>query len=78
MRRRLFIAKAERLDTTQRELEFAHKLAHSTRSTSSSDSPLRPHRRILPRALAIPSLLAHILSDKFCDGLPFHRQECMA
>jgi catechol 2,3-dioxygenase-like lactoylglutathione lyase family enzyme len=22
--------------------------------------------------------LAHILSDKFCDGLPFHREECMA
>ncbi|NOJ82496.1 MULTISPECIES: hypothetical protein [Myxococcus] len=20
--------------------------------------------------------MAHILCDKFCDGLPFHRQEC--
>jgi transposase len=39
-------------------------------------APLPP--QILPRALATPSLLAHILSDKFCDGLPFHRQECMA
>jgi hypothetical protein len=25
--------------------------------------------QILPRALATPSLLAHILSDEFCDGL---------
>lgn len=39
-------------------------------------APLPP--QILPHALATPSLLAHILSDKFCDGLPFHRQECMA
>jgi transposase len=39
-------------------------------------APLPP--QILPRALATHSLLAHILSDKFCDGLPFHRQECMA
>lgn len=39
-------------------------------------APLPP--QILPRALATPSLLAHIRSDKFCDGLPFHRQECVA
>lgn len=31
--------------------------------------------RLLPRALATPSLLAHILSDTFCDDLPFHHQE---
>jgi transposase len=28
-----------------------------------------------PRSLAAPSLLAHILTDKFCDGLPLHRIE---
>jgi len=39
-------------------------------------APLPP--QILPRALSTPSLLAHIRSDKFCDGLLFHRQECMA
>ncbi|WP_438007173.1 hypothetical protein WME89_53125 [Sorangium sp. So ce321] len=35
--------------------------------------------RVAVAALTVeptPSLLAHILSDKFCDGLPFHRQEC--
>lgn len=39
-------------------------------------APLSP--QILPRALATPSLLVHILSVTFCDGLPFHRQERMA
>src|SRR6266498_2481441 len=29
---------------------------------------------ILPRSLATPSLLAHIVVDKFCDGLPLYRQ----
>lgn len=47
-----------------------------------ADAPATPSLRtaplpvqILPRAMATPSLLAHILSEKFCDGLPFHRQE---
>ena len=31
--------------------------------------------QLLTRSLAAPSLLAHILSEKLCDGLPFHRQE---
>jgi transposase len=32
-------------------------------------------RELISRSLAAPSLLAHIASDKFCDGLPLHRQE---
>lgn len=36
-------------------------------------APLPP--RILPRSIATPSLLAHVLAGKFCDGLPFYRQE---
>jgi len=31
--------------------------------------------RLLQRSIATPSLLAHVASDKFCDGLPLHRQE---
>jgi hypothetical protein len=31
--------------------------------------------RLLMRSYATPSLIAHIASDKFCDGLPLHRQE---
>jgi transposase len=29
----------------------------------------------LPRALAAPSMIAHLLVEKFCDGMPFHRIE---
>ncbi len=36
-------------------------------------APLPP--QILPRSIAGPSLLAHIATDKFCDGLPLYRQE---
>lgn len=30
---------------------------------------------LVTRSLAAPSLLAHIATDKLCDGLPLHRQE---
>jgi len=36
-------------------------------------APVPP--QILNRSIATASLLAHIASDKFCDGLPLHRQE---
>lgn len=36
-------------------------------------TPVPP--QILTRSIATASLLAHIVSDKFCDGLPLHRQE---
>ena len=36
-------------------------------------APMPP--RLIDRSYATPSLLAHIASDKFCDGLPLHRQE---
>lgn len=36
-------------------------------------TPMPPE--CFPRSLAAPSLLAHILTDKFCDGLPLHRIE---
>jgi transposase len=36
-------------------------------------TPMPPE--CFPRSLAAPSLLAHILADKFCDGLPLHRIE---
>lgn len=28
-----------------------------------------------PRSLAAPSMLAHVVTDKYCDGLPLHRIE---
>ncbi|HEY1584218.1 MAG TPA: transposase, partial [Polyangia bacterium] len=36
-------------------------------------APMPPE--CFPRSLAAPSLLAHVLVDKFCDGLPFNRIE---
>lgn len=170
LKRRLFVAQAERVDTTQLELEFAGKLAalddltrKLTEETAQGDEPPEPpprkkgqrrppkgrrdlseselpqerielpdpalealvekgqaerigfeessklawqrggHRRLivarvkyrvpgdtpettdlltaplpketLSRCLAAPSLLAHILVDKYCDGLPLHRIE---
>jgi len=159
LRRRIFVAKAERVDTTQLELEFAAKLAALDKL--GGGLPARPHaapparpkptgRRDLrklslpvervesfdvlferlvaegkaerfgfeesskvawkrggarllvlarakyrtvdaagesaiettpmppecfPRSLAAPSLLAHVVAEKFCDGLPLHRIE---
>ncbi|HEY4753644.1 MAG TPA: IS66 family transposase, partial [Candidatus Limnocylindrales bacterium] len=32
-------------------------------------------KECFPRSLAAPSMLAHVLTDKFCDGLPLHRIE---
>lgn len=158
MRRRLVVAKAERIDTTQLELEFAAKLRELDRLAGTlpdpddppskskgngakskptgrrklSDLPLPEERveltdpalegsserigtedsyklmwrragyvrlvvsrvkykvgdgdaatiattevprEIVTRSLAAPSLLAHIATDKLCDGLPLHRQE---
>jgi hypothetical protein len=36
-------------------------------------APMPP--RLFLRSIATPSLVAHVASDKFCDGLPLHRQE---
>lgn len=33
-----------------------------------------PQPQIIPKGLATAGLLAHILTGKFCDGLPFYRQ----
>jgi len=40
-----------------------------------SIAPLPPH--LLPRSIATPSLVAHIVVQKFCDALPLYRQESM-
>lgn len=56
LRRRLFLAKAERLDTAQLELEFGHKLAAldalalQLGTTPPQDAPPRGPPGIAPRA----------------------------
>ena len=32
-------------------------------------------RQLLPKSIASPALVAYIMTAKFCDALPFHRQE---
>lgn len=34
-----------------------------------------PPKQIIPKSIATAGLLAHILTAKFCDALPFYRQE---
>ena len=36
-------------------------------------APMPPH--IIPKSLASPGLLAHVMAAKFVDGMPFYRQE---
>lgn len=42
-------------------------------TTTLATAPMPPET--FARSLAAPSLLAHIATDKYCDGLPLHRQE---
>jgi len=39
-------------------------------------APLPPE--ILPRSIGTPSLFAHLINEKFCYGMPFHRQAVQA
>ncbi len=157
LRRRIFMAKAERVDTAQLELEFASKLAELDAlagikpSSEDNDEAPKPKQKAKPRgrrdlreldvpqervelvdpelegkfprigfeesaklmwrrggvvtlvvarakykttadgetavvtaplgpetftrSMAAPSMLAHVITDKLCDGLPLHRQE---
>ena len=58
---RIIIARAKYLDTTKPE------------APTIVTAPLP--KRTFARSLAAPSLLAKILTDKYCDGLPLYRQE---
>lgn len=75
---RLVIARAKYRDAGTPEVAAAGDSDTTTASTASSPPTLQTAPlplQVLPRSLATPSLLAHVLSEKFCDGLPFHRQE---
>ena len=55
--------------------ELAAIVASDPRTAGASivTAPMPP--RLIDRSYSTPSLLAHVASDKFCDGLPLHRQE---
>ena len=58
---RIVIARAKYKTTT----------AEGTPTVATAPMP----KRTFPRSLAAPSLLAKIIVDKYCDGLPLYRQE---
>jgi transposase len=67
---------------TPPEVAAAVPAAPATPDPADDSIPARPTivtaampPQLLPGSYALPSLLAHIASDKFCDGLPLHRQE---
>lgn len=61
------------LACTREELQAL--VASDPRTTGAAivTAPMPP--RLFERSFATPSLIAHVASDKFCDGLPLHRQE---
>lgn len=52
-----------------------YKVAATADDTSPAIATAEMPRELVVRSLAAPSLLAHVVSDKLCDGLPLHRQE---
>ncbi len=58
---------------TSEELQALVASEPRTAGAAIVTAPMPP--RLLERAFATPSLIAHVASDKFCDGLPLHRQE---
>jgi len=50
-----------------------YRVESASGSTTVETAPLPTET--FPRPMAAPSLVAHIITDKFCDGLPLHRQE---
>jgi len=56
--------------------EELHALVASDSRTAGATIVTAPMPlRLFERSFATPSLIAHVASDKFCDGLPLHRQE---
>ena len=55
-----------------------YRVAPDTPTADAAPAPITTAElppQMIARALATPSLLAHVISDKLCDGLPLHRQE---
>jgi len=54
-----------------RKSEKTPKVEHGGLTVSIARNP----EKIIPKSIATPGLLAHILTGKFADALPFYRQE---
>ncbi len=55
--------------------KYACQDCHRVGDTTSTiiTAPVQPH--IIPKSIASPDLLAHVMAAKFVDGQPFYRQE---
>ena len=56
-------------------LKYACRACEGTEDTGPTVKIAALPPRLLPKTMATPSLLAQILTAKFCDALPFYRQE---
>ena len=52
-----------------------YRVAEAATDTTPAIATAETPAELIVRSLAAPSLLAHVVSDKLCDGLPLHRQE---
>jgi transposase len=52
-----------------------YRVAETATDTTPAIATAEVPAELIVRSLAAPSLLAHVVSDKLCDGLPLHRQE---
>ena len=55
--------------------KYACKNCEGTEDEGPTVSIARMPEQIIPKSIATPGLLAHILTAKFADALPFYRQE---
>jgi transposase len=62
-------------DLPEEEKKCACKNCEGVEDDGPSVSIARMPEQIIPKSMATPGLLAHILTAKFADALPFYRQE---
>jgi transposase len=54
--------------------KYACKSCEGVETEAGAVKTAPPPAQIIPKGIATPGLLAHILVSKFCDALPFYRQ----
>jgi transposase len=60
----------------KKQVRYVYGCRHCERNEVSTPIVTAPMPApVLPGSLVSPSLLAHVMVQKYCDGLPLHRQE---
>ena len=55
--------------------KYACRSCEGTEDNGATVKIAPPHPQILPKSLAAPGLLAHVVTTKFADSIPLYRQE---